>query len=996
MVSSNTRKIISLAISLLVVVISLTSTALGATVPNVTRQTSYPLGAAGEPGKMVRDAAGSFYVADFWGKGIIKLNSKGERVGFIPTNGRPSAVAVLPDSRLVVAISKPTPRLAFYSQATREEITSTPFGTPAQPLYNPTGIAVDPVAKYIYVVDSGDVAVSETFTATSNSGRVRVYNFSGEYKYVFGTRTPIHISNAGAVAGSFKMPMGIAYEKVSGNIVVADTMNQRLQFFSKYTDAVPSCTFVKKVGDPAGDGGGQGLAPLDNNSGVVKFTEPAEIAFEYNDAGTVLNRIYVAERGKGNILVIDPVNNYSMKRINGSTLTTPDAKLKMIYPSGLVFEKTTNSATSGVLYVSNAAETNTVNAANILAFGVDGGSIPSTTATMTMNNVPVTSSLSTITVSGSTTPPTAVTCSVDGGTPVSAGSGSWSAELTLTLDKMNYILCQTASGGAYAEASTFYGAGAAAPSVAITEPATGLYTSNSTVTVKGTTTPGSALVQLVNSLGGTTTTQSDAAGNWSKAVTLSAGSNLLTATASKDGTAASTAVQVTVVADFTPPSINVSFLSDNAITNNAVQNIDGIVTDANLMSVEVNGEIVAAKAIVVLNDTDTYFSTPVILSRGKNFVTIKATDRAGLTQTIIRGMDGSAEKPIMLKPEIPGMTVALPADNSYRTSAGAVTASGTVDAVFNSVNAVNACGTLVTPSNGNWSTALMSVTEGFLSCQFTASATGVDTVAEKRTINTGTAFAEVSITLPSVDYATKLSSVTISGTVPADPTPPQISINGAGAVNVTTYTPGTGAFSHDVTLSVQGVNSYKIISSNGTTAVRNIIYDKEPPVLTVQADTKTMPLMIYGSIEPSSKMLAITASLDGANVSIPVSAITFVESYDKSGSVAWYANLSNPAYVYDKISFTALDPAGNSTLLPYAQGIPTGDIDGDGVVRLADALAALRHVAGTEKIDPVNNKTKFFNGDVGSLINGRAARDGIIDIIDSVLILNKAYGLLTF
>ena len=996
MVSSNTRKIISLAISLLVVVISLTSTALGATVPNVTRQTSYPLGAAGEPGKMVRDAAGSFYVADFWGKGIIKLNSKGERVGFIPTNGRPSAVAVLPDSRLVVAISKPTPRLAFYSQATREEITSTPFGTPAQPLYNPTGIAVDPVAKYIYVVDSGDVAVSETFTATSNSGRVRVYNFSGEYKYVFGTRTPIHISNAGAVAGSFKMPMGIAYEKVSGNIVVADTMNQRLQFFSKYTDAVPSCTFVKKVGDPAGDGGGQGLAPLDNNSGVVKFTEPAEIAFEYNDAGTVLNRIYVAERGKGNILVIDPVNNYSMKRINGSTLTTPDAKLKMIYPSGLVFEKTTNSATSGVLYVSNAAETNTVNAANILAFGVDGGSIPSTTATMTMNNVPVTSSLSTITVSGSTTPPTAVTCSVDGGTPpVSAtGSGSWSAELTLTLDKMNYILCQTASGGAYAEASTFYGAGAAAPSVAITEPATGLYTSNSTVTVKGTTTPGSALVQLVNSLGGTTTTQSDAAGNWSKAVTLSAGSNLLTATASKDGTAASTAVQVTVVADFTPPSINVSFLSDNAITNNAVQNIDGIVTDANLMSVEVDGEIVAAKAIVELNDTDTYFSKPVILARGKNIVTVKATDQAGNSSTITRGMSGTTEAPIVFKPEIPGITVALPADNSYRTSASStVTAEVTANAIFDSVIA---CGATTSLLDGKWTTSAMSVTTGFLSCQFTASGPDVDTVTEKRTINTEATYAQVAITSPPADYATKLSSATISGNVPIDSNHPQISVNGAEPVNVGTYTSTTGAFSHDVTLSVQGVNSYKIISSNGTTAVRNIIYDKEPPVLTVQADTKTMPLMIYGSIEPSSKMLAITASLDGANVSIPVSAITFVESYDKSGSVAWYANLSNPAYVYDKISFTALDPAGNSTLLPYAQGIPTGDIDGDGVVRLADALAALRHVAGTEKIDPVNNKTKFFNGDVGSLINGRAARDGIIDIIDSVLILNKAYGLLTF
>jgi sugar lactone lactonase YvrE len=984
MVSSTTRKTISLAISLLLVVISLTGVAFGAwPVPDVTQQNRYPLGSVGEPGKMVRDAAGNFYVTDFWGKGIIKLNNKGERIGFISTSGRPSAVAVLPDSRLVVAMSKPTPKLAFYSQTTGAEMAA--FGAPAQPLYNPTGIAIDPVDQYIYVVDSGDVGAAPE---TTNFGRVRVYDFTGVYKYVFGTRTPIGTTGTVAVAGSFKMPMGIAFEKVSGNIVVADTMNQRLQFFTKYNGS--ACTHVKSVGTPAGDGGGQGIAPVDDNGSVVRFTEPADIAFEYDDAGTTLKRIYVTERGRGDIRVINPLNNYSIIRISGSIM-------QMKYPSGIVFEKTTNATTSGVLYVSNAI--NATDPANILALGIDGGTVPAQSGTMSMNPVGAVTATPTLLVSGSAS--TAVTCRVNSGTVVAAGSGSWSASLTLA-SGMNYILCQSA-GGLYAEANTFYGTPTGAPSVAITEPAAGLYTSRSTVTVKGTTSPGSANVQIANSLGGTTTTQSDALGNWSKAVTLSEGSNLLTVTATQDGTAISTAAQVTVVADFTLPDINVSFLSNDAITNNAVQNIDGIVTDANLLTVEVNGEAVPAKAIVSLNETSTYFSTPVILNRGENFVTIKATDRAGLSKTITRGMDGADKKPIMLKPEIPGMTVTLPADNSYRTAAGTVTASGTVAPVFNATNSVNACGTLVTPSNGNWATALMAVTEGFLSCQFTASATDVDTVTEKRTINTGAAYEQIAITSPPADYATKLSPVTISGNVPAlaaEPeTKPQISINGSSPVALANYNYLTGAFSHQVDLSAQGVNSYKIISTNGTTAVRNIIYDTASPILTVQADTKSMPVMIYGSIEPSAKMSAITASLGVDNVDIPLSVITFTPYDQSSGYVYWSANLSlNGGYVYDKISFTAIDPAGNSKLLPYAQGIPTGDIDGDGVVRLADALAALRHVAGTEIIDPEipANFPKFFNGDVGGLINGRAARDGVIDITDSVLILNKAYGLLNF
>jgi hypothetical protein len=87
-----------------------------------------------------------------------------------------------------------------------------------------------------------------------------------------------------------------------------------------------------------------------------------------------------------------------------------------------------------------------------------------------------------------------------------------------------------------------------------------------------------------------------------------------------------------------------------------------------------------------------------------------------------------------------------------------------------------------------------------------------------------------------------------------------------------------------------------------------------------------------------------------------------------------------------------LDPALNSKQMTYAKGMPTGDIDGDGAVRLTDALLCLRHVAGTQPL--VGNPR--FQADVGYLVNEHAAQDGDVDITDAVLILGKSYGLINF
>lgn len=967
MVSSTGRKIISLAISLLVVVISLTGVALGATAPTVTALSRYTPGFAGSPGKMARDAAGNFYVTDFWGRGIVKLDRQGSKIGFIATLGRPSAVAVLADNRLVVAMTAPQAYVAFYSQlgsspnVTGEEVAQ--LGAPAKAYFRPTGITVD-AAGYIYTVDSGD-----SFTSTTvNVGTVRVYSSAGAYLYAFGTRTQPGEFLTGA---AFKQPMGIAYEKASNQVVVVDTMNSMVKFFSAWNGS--TCTYQASIGTHMWEYPELNLP--------AKLGDPTDVAFEYSGAN--LSRMYITERTRNEISVVDvttgsPTYGYDLKRINGTTVTSADMK----HPSGVLFEKTT---TGGVLYASNAS---TSTAANVLALSIDSGTIPPAGATLTIDAIPPTSLTTPIAISGTNSGAFAVSCSVNGGADVPAtGTTSWTISSLGLVSGNNSILCKTSNGTvtSFAPAATFYDAApVAGPTPVILAPLTGSYTNNVSQTVSGTTSVANATVKVESSLGGSCSTTSDAKKDWSCTLTLPEGVNDITASASKPGTTVVTA-NVTVTVDVTPPNMTgtVSFLSDVATelgaptTTNAVQNLDGIVLDVNLSSVELNNVAVPVGAIVPLTGNNTYFSAPVTLVRGLNTVTVKATDLAGNSTTLSRK--------VTLNPEIPGLAVALPADNSYR-AAGVATANGSVDAGLTSVNAA---GTVVAPTGGNWSTAAMTVASGFGSYKFTASG-AVTPVTEKRTINANVAYAQLAITSPAADLATNSSSVIISGSVaPASPIP-QISIDGGTAVDVTTYTSVDGGFSHTVALVSQGLHSVKIIANAATTAVRNILYDATLPELTLRADSKPMPTTISGAIEPSAKISAITAKLSGNSVVIPLSVISF-DPYDQaSGSVVWHAGLNG--YTYDEITFTTADPAGNLKDMKREAGIPTGDVDGDGAVRLSDALAALRHVAGTESLTG-NPK---FQADVGALVEGHAGQDGVIDINDAVLILGKSYGLLSF
>ena len=75
---------------------------------------------------------------------------------------------------------------------------------------------------------------------------------------------------------------------------------------------------------------------------------------------------------------------------------------------------------------------------------------------------------------------------------------------------------------------------------------------------------------------------------------------------------------------------------------------------------------------------------------------------------------------------------------------------------------------------------------------------------------------------------------------------------------------------------------------------------------------------------------------------------------------------------------------GGANLLAH-----TGDVNGDGVVNIIDALLALKTGVGLVQL----SSSELSRGDVGPLLNGVALGDGRIDIEDTILILRKAVGL---
>lgn len=836
------------------------------------------------PVRLAGDLFGNIYATDPRGGGILKYSNAGALQKIIPTLAKPLGVAVAQNGDLLVSQGTTVAVLNKNSHAVTAQ-----FGT----FGKANGIAVDNSGT-IYVADSVNNCV-QVFTAgyaPVSTGTAA----AGKPANSFGTLGPLD--------GQFMQPTGISYEKRSNQLAVVDTLNGRVQFFST------SGVYQKTIGSLG--------------SGPLKFTSPQSISFEYSKDDTTLQRMYIVDTFQSNVQVIDATTGGFLRYIGSYGLSSG----KLIVPADAYFDRFDPLNTRLIVSSGNGS---------LALFGIDNNvaNPPSSGPALTINTVPLVTTLTTLGISGTTTAGSTVT--INGKSAAVIGT-SWAGTASLPVGANVVVVAATNTNGTTVKTFSINVLAGGANPVSLALNPLPQFVSTSSVTVSGTVSAGAAVV--VNGI-----PASVVGSAWSLPVSLSAGTNTIQIVASLAGLTDST-IGINITQDNTAPVLASFLPQDGSSTSTPVQTISGSVSDlsASSVTVTVNG---SSQTVPVNNGL---FSLAVILNGGANTVTVAASDAAGNTSTI-------GPRSISYSPANPVVAVTTP--NGATTASASYVLTGSAPAG----SSVTVNGAPVTLVAGSW-TIPVSLSSGLNYFEIIAT----DPVSGRTsTVVSSVSYApgmpSVTITSPQRDVATAKPIYTLNGTAT-----PGVSVS---AVVNGIAVPVSQIASGDFSLTLPAFTSpgdYAVTVSatdnlgNSSQTTRTLVYDPSVPVITV---VSTAPPKV--------------TSTGGVLVAM-----------DKFGPVGT-VTIANGTFSLD-LGGVSYDTATLNIYAITAAGITSrnGDINGDGKVDIIDALKALRISVALEPSATFRQK---LSGDVGPVLNGQPTVDGQISITDALAILNKAVGI---
>lgn len=900
-------------------VISLPVVSFAATSPTVTVLSPVSDGLRA-PLRMALDAAGNMYVADQRVGGVVKFDAFGAQAKVIRTAASPVGLAFAQDGTLLVSQSS---FVARYNVVTGDEVGRLSGGQ----LQAPVGIAVDDVTGYIYVADS-------------LANQIEMYSASGVFVKAFGKGVRADASGATVLnpVGQLSMPTGVAFEKASRQIAVADTLDNRVQFFD--VDG----NYVRSFGNPLPTTLGSAINPM-------QFAAPVAVAFEYSkDPVPVLSRIYVVDSFQGNVQVVDPAA-FTALTVSGTSKnyigSAGALNGQLMVPSDVVFD----SANSRLLVVNGLG--------NVTGYGIDGGKNPVFVDVIppafTVNPVPSEVTVGSLAVGGTVEAGSTVQVSVSGSAVVGivtyAGS-SWSVQIDGLSVGSNTVTVTAKDAAGNVAAPQIANVTYLLPAPALTVSPVQSLTKSSVVTLTGTVDAG-ASVTVTNQTTSVTTNAVVNGASWSCDVALVEGANSLSVAAQKVQSAKSVAV-IALTLDTMPPVLSVSALPSGSYVSTAVQNISGSVSDQNAVSVTVNGV-----AAVLTNNV---FSIPVSLLNGSNQISVVAADAAGNTTVDSRTIYFDATRPVI--------TVQEPVDVSY-TSSALLNVSGSVD----KVSSVTVSGIAAAVQGNNWSAAVELV-PGVNTVEIVATDLYGNTSSVKRSVTLDTSKPDLAVVSPAQDIAVNVPNVQISGTV-VDATALTLEYSVNGTVGVVPVSAGTYSFNID--FATEGnypvALTAKDSAGNTSTVVRNVIYDKTPPLFTLNQVNGVMPSKISGTVEAGSSVVV----KDGVN---QVGTVQIANG-------SWSADLTGVNYTPAALLAIATDAAGNSTSKSLSYSFPDGTLNTTGKPTVKDALRAIQIVVN--QLTPTADELAHY--DIGPLVDGKPNPNGKIEIVDAILILRKSLGL---
>jgi hypothetical protein len=606
--------------------------------PDVTSLTSIS-SALSTPVRLAADSSGGLYVSDPRGGGIVRFASDGSHAATIPVTTGILGVAVASNGDILVSQGT---SVAVYSAA---GVKKSQFGT----FGKANGIAIS-ASGDIFVVDS----LNNTIQAfnTNYSPRNGAANSFG---------------SAGSTPGTFRLPTGIAYEKVSDQLAIVDTRNGRIQFFST------AGVFQRSIGS--------------FGAGPLKFTSPQSVSFEYSADQATLKRIYVVDSYQSTIQVIDGATGEFIRYIGAYGVTEG----KLITPSDILFDKNSR------LIVANGT-------GKLALFGIAD---PSTGPFLQIDSVPQATNVAQLTISGTTTG-TSVTIN---GTAATVNGTIWSGNIDLIPGaNLITVVATDASGSTTRTATVTASAPAGTNPVLLTVSPVAAQTSQASLTLSGTVTAGATVTVngVAAQVSGTT---------WSKPITLLSGSNVLHVLASKTGMDTSSS-DLSVTLDASLPVVATRLPSSGSIFSTPLQTISGTVSSpyATTVILTVNG---VPQAVPV---SDGLFSIPFVLAPGTNSLSVAAVDTFGASTPAVIST-------VTYDPQAPRVTVSSPAAAVSTTLTyhltgttplgSTVMINGTTTATVTGTSwsanvpltsGVNSIEVKATPPSGSPTTALTSVT----------------------------------------------------------------------------------------------------------------------------------------------------------------------------------------------------------------------------------------------------------------------------------------------
>ncbi|AWN41758.1 Ig-like domain-containing protein [Methylobacterium durans] len=506
------------------------------------------------------------------------------------------------------------------------------------------------------------------------------------------------------------------------------------------------------------------------------------------------------------------------------------------------------------------------------------------------------------------------------GTVVADSSGLWSKVINLT-DGSDYSLTAKAADAAgntsVASSPLAIHDDRTAPTApVITTIVPGGQTNAATLTVSGTAEAGATVTLFNGSVALAGTVTADASGAWSKAVTLSDGSDYsLTAKATDAaGNTGTASAPLSFHVDRVAPTAPVITTGVPAQTSASTLTVGGTAEAGATVTLFNTG---VALGGTVVADGSGVWSTVISLADGADYsLTAATTDAAGNTSAVSGALTFHADR------TAPATPIIVTAVSGGQTNASVLTLSGTAEAgatitLFN--NGAALAGPIAANASGVWS-ASVTLTDG---ADYSLTAKATDAAGNTSAASAALSFhadrtapAAPAITTTVTGGQTSVRTLTISGSAEAGST--ITLLNNGVALAGTVVADASGAWSRVVTLA--SGTDYSL-TAQATDAAGNSSAASPPLAFHVTGTALATPIIT--TIVPGGQTNAATLTVSGtaeagSTVTLFNNGVALAGTVVADGSGLW----SKPVTLTDGVDYSltavAADAAGNSSAVSAA------------------------------------------------------------------------------